>query len=648
MGVGLAFVRRPDNRKIPRGGGPGALLAVDDERAALATMRLSSQPYCSLAERIARQAAATPERIALLAGRDAITYAGLDALGRRLARRLDAVLAGRQAPVGVWADLGPAHVAALLACHRLGLPIVPVDPDRGTLRNLQVLLLADAGAVVCAGDPGAVPDGVAGRFPVVSLDDMPADGGDDVPDRSTPEAPALIIFTSGSTGVPKGVVKCQRSLAASVLIRVDILGIGADDVCAFAGSPSVSGAHLAAWTGLAAGTAQVLLPQSSQPEAILSRYVEAGVTCTSFYIGLARVLAQHPRARELLAGLRTLTLFGDVVHWSDVEMVRAATAPGARILCSFGATEASWSIGWFVPPTPPGAAGRTPIGRCLPGAALWLDTSESGDGEDDVGELVVTSPRLATGYWKDEPLTAAWFLPDPAGSGRRLFRTGDIVRRRADGIYEFLGRADHQIKLSGWRIELEEVEAVARKVPGVTAACAVARRNAEGDAHALALYVGFAPGAAADATAVDARLRDELPRQMWSVEVVVVARFPMTRSVKVDRVKLAELDLQRLERQDAGPAPDDAWPDRLSARIATCLADELQLATLRRERSFSDHGGNSLRALTCALALDRLFGLAVDPEELLGDRSLDAMVASLAARVRHLGADILGQDREPA
>ena len=607
------------------------LVPIADESATPVDAAVPADPLQALAH----WARVQPDHVAVRAPDGSLTYGELERRARALALRLERVLEGRSEPIVACAPLGCLHVVAMAAGLHLGLPVVPLDPALSQLRNRQTVQMVGASVAVCAGDAEAMARHVGPAVTQVRLDGLDAENGSPA-GAGRAELPAMLIFTSGSTGLPKGVVKKRASMGESCAIRRHMLRIGPGDVAAFAGSSAVSGAHLNCWTALISGATLVAIPGADSIEAILDIYAANAVTVSAFYVGLGRIVAGHPQAREKLRALRAVTLFGDVVQWDDIAALRTVLSPGADVFCSYGATEVSWSTGWIVPSDHPLQQGRAPIGRCLPGATLWLDPA----GEAGIGELVVSSPRMAVGYWNDAERTDQRFLKLPDGSGRIVFRTGDMVRTGVDGLLAFLGRDDNMVKLRGRRVEIEEIETVARKAPGVAAAGVVPRRDAAGAVVALVLYVAVAEDAG-DGSVLQDLLRQELPRFMWPVEIVAMTRLPMTQSAKIDRKRLREIDLQRVEKAGASAGADGEGEaeEGLEQRVAACIAAELGVPSLDGARSFMDYGGDSLRALAAALSIERLFDVSLDPEDFFDDITLGELLARILRAIEAQGGE---------
>ena len=533
-------------------------------------------------------------------------------------------------PVLVLAPQGPLHIRAVLACWRLGAAYVPLDPLSPPLRLRHVAAQCRDAVLVCQHAAAPLAQALARADRIV--EERAADAPAALPELPEPSAPAFVVFTSGTTGLPKGVAKSQAAVLDAAAMRIDIHHLRAGDVLAYLGGPAVSANvnHVAA--ALLAGAAILVTRRDLAPAALLELLARHRTTHLAAYAGHLLALGRHDDARGRLATVEDVALFGDSVTWADLAALRDVLAPGALVSSIYGQTEASTTMFWFVPPAATGS-GRVPIGRPMPGAQCWVaPLDEAGDGERLVGELCVAGPRVAAGYWGDAALDAARFLPHPEEPGRLVLKTGDVVAVPPDGPVELVGRADNMVKLRGWRIEIEEIETAARALAGVAAAGVVVRRTPSGAAGALALYLAPEEGAALDPTEAGRSLRQVLPSYMRPAAIEVMARLPMTATGKVDRPRLTELDAGRAA---PGPAPAEAGgAPGLDGRLARVVAQELRLERVDPQRSFTDQGGDSLAALGVCLRLERLFGTAPDPEDLLGDQPLGELLDAMARRIR--------------
>lgn len=577
-------------------------------------------------------------RTAIFGPGGATTYGGLLDRSLAVASRLYRLVGASREPVVVLASQGMNQIVAILACLRLGLPYVPLDPRHSPLRHRQVMAISRAQAVICEAETRATAISIARGIPVLDIGDSGGGTPGPLPELPDARAVANIIFTSGSTGAPKGVHHTQASLLSSAAMAIDLLHIGPDDRLVVVGSLAVvtSGSRLLG--GALAGATLLPLPNGIALPDFLELCTRHGATVLSCYVGFARAIALHPKAADALRRVRAAIVFGDIAEWQDLAAMRRVLPDDSQLCILYGTTESDMTVAWYPPRDAPTASGRVPIGYALPGADLWLDRrKEPATDGSQVGELLAGGDRMAIGYWRYPEQTEARFAPHPQDPARRIYRTGDLLRLHPDGLLEYVGRRDNQVKVRGWRVELEDIEAVARRMPGVAGAGAVARRNAAGIVENVVLHVTAAPDTAPNTGDLAARIRKALPRHMWPAEIRLVAVLPRTETGKLDRGRLAELDAE-LRGQ---PSPSgkrviaaDQWSDELSRRIARMIASNLNLKAMEPEDNFIDLGGDSLEALNVAVRIEKSFGVTIDPSELLEAKTVGATVADIAAMTR--------------
>ncbi|HEX3530471.1 MAG TPA: amino acid adenylation domain-containing protein, partial [Thermoanaerobaculia bacterium] len=452
---------------------------------------------------IAVRARSHPRTLAVAAAGGQLTYGGLAARAAALARRLIALGAGPDVPVGVHAGRSPELVTGALAALWAGGAYLPLDPSYPEERLAHMVRASGMPVLLSASlQAGESPAWAAG-VRVLRLD-----AGEPAPTMETPEplpapaavppeALAYVLYTSGSTGQPKGVQVPRSGLDALVRWHLRAWRVTAEDRATLVASPGFDAAVWESWPYLAAGASLHLPDEEARlsPERLLSWLAAERITVSFLPTPLAEplvVAAEGRAARGELPhlALRALLTGGD----------RLRRAPGRPLPFAlgnhYGPTESSVVATWTTV-SPDGVAARPPsIGRPVDGTRVHvLDP-----GLDPVplgvpGELWIAGAGLARGYLGRPDLTAERFLPDPfAGRpGERMYRSGDLVRRLADGGLDFLGRVDTQVKLRGVRIELGEIESVLARHPRVAEAVAVLRPDAEG--AQLAAYVVQRPAA---------------------------------------------------------------------------------------------------------------------------------------------------------
>ncbi|MDO4075942.1 amino acid adenylation domain-containing protein [Clavibacter michiganensis] len=564
------------------------------------------------------RAAADPGRPAVI-GSDGhvVAYGELAENARRVAGLLRARGVRSGETVAITAPAGPDRVAAVLGVLLAGACYAPVGPDQPPARRAMVLargidcVLADDGLV------DAIAAGLSpGGPPVVALGTARDAAPLADPVAVAPDDPAYLLFTSGSTGRPKGVEVAHRAAVATIRSLARVAPVGPDDRAIALSALDFDLSVYDLFALLSVGGAVVVPAEHERRDADRCRdLVRAhGVTVWNTVPALLDMLLTATGDGPL--PLRLVLLGGDVVG-TDLPARLAACAPAARLLALGGMTEATIHstvhearVGAPVDPASP--ARGLPWGEPLPGVRVRVVDERGRDRPDGVpGELLVGGHALARGYRGEPELTAQRF---PVLDGARWYRSGDRARYRRDDagrpVLESLGRADHQLKIRGHRVEPGEVEAALTSAPGVQRAVVVAV------AGALAAMVVPEPGAVVAPDDVAAHAGALLPPSMACARVVVRAGLPLTANGKVDRARIvAEL----AERSAPALRPDDDAPRTPEERLVERVWSELLGVPCGRGRSFFAAGGDSLQATRSVAAL----------------RAAGAADASVAALFRH-------------
>jgi amino acid adenylation domain-containing protein len=551
-------------------------------------------------ERFAAWAARTPDAPAVAHAGRTLTYRELDERAGRLARALRRRGVGPDVPVGVCLERSPELAVATLAVLKAGGAYVALDPAVPAAR--LAWMLSDSGAaVVVAGDsargllraPGVEVIAVEGDGAAAGAGPAePVDGGAGARNL------AYVIYTSGSTGTPRAVGVEHGGLAALCDWHAAAFAVTPADRATQLASPGFDASAWEVWPYLARGACVEVVPDEvrADPPALRDWLVRRGVTVAFVPTPLAGPLLALPWPRD--AALRWLLAGGD----------RLCARPGAAlpfaVANNYGPTECT-VVSTSGPVAAEGA--RAPsIGRPVAGARGWvLDAALAPLPEGVPGELCVGGAPVARGYLRRPALTAERFVPDPFSGvpGARMYRTGDRVRWVDGGELEYLGRADGQVKVRGFRIEPGEVEAALRGCPGVDECAVVAAEGATGETR-LAAYVA----GPAELGALRAQLRRTLPDYMVPAAFVALDRLPLTPSGKLDRRAL--------------PVPGDAAAEEgrrlepeteTEARVAGIWRELLGVPAVGVEDSFFDVGGHSLllARLQSRLARELESGLTV-------------------------------------
>ncbi|MFD7276564.1 amino acid adenylation domain-containing protein [Streptomyces sp. NPDC059862] len=562
----------------------------------------------------------TPHAPAVLSPTDSLDYAGLNARANRLARELLARGAGPERLVAVALPRGADALTAVVAVLKSGAAYLPVD--LGYPRARLTGMLDDTGPLLMLTTRETDDPTLAPGVPRLYLDQESGLGGQadtDVDDRERPAPlrtahPAYVIYTSGSTGRPKGVVVPHTGLAALLRHQRDLLRLTPDTRVLQFASPSFDASVWELVTALLTGGAAVVAPPErlapGQPLADL--VAEQGVTCLLLAPSALAAMPPGglPEGINLVVGAEACSP-ELVARWSTGRHMVNAYGPTESTVI---ATQTGPLSGRLVPP----------MGRAVPGTRVrLLDAALRPVPPGVPGEVYLSGDGLARGYLGRPGTTAERFVADPFGPpGARMYRTGDLARRTADGELAYLGRADSQVKVRGFRIEPGEVEGVLTRAPGVGGAVVVAREVRPGT-RLLVGYVVPAVEATAvpDPIALRAFAEERLPGYMVPAAVTVLDAFPRTPGGKVDVKALPE---PGFEAASAYRAPS-SQRERLLHEVFT---DVLGLPRIGVDDSFFDLGGDSVTATQLAARAHQA-GLALTAKDIFGHKTI-ARLAEVA------------------
>ena len=626
---------------------------LPDEGASIADFdrTSSSSPTHTVADRFETVARLFPEQLAVQDRTRSLTYAQLYRLVQRLAEATAAMVATRPGPVAILLPHEVRFPAAILAVLTAGRGFAALDANDPTERIKLIAAHATASAVVSAGRLAQEAKRLFPDLPVLDIETT--DAPRKKTNRSTADDLAYIIYTSGSTGAPKGVYQNHRGLLRDIMHCTKTQEICCEDRLALFNSPTnISGLRVSLSALLNGATLDVIDPRELQPSGVACEIRDRGITIFRSVPTLFRRVVEALDEGEVLENLRLVLLGGDRVDWRDFELFKRACQPRARFGVHLGATECStlyleWYVDEFMPRT-----GLLPVGRCVPErSTVLLDEDGRPVPDGVVGEFVVSSRHLALGYWRDPHLTALAFSTDPVDPQVRVFKTGDLGRRRPDGLFEHVGRKDDQIKLRGHRIDPTEIESVLREQADVREAAVVVRRDETGTPQSLAAYVeqlssteGLHP------SDLRSMLANRLPRYMIPATFQVVDALPRLPNLKLDRVRLKELDAaRRSEQRDAAsdrnpgtirgmlPNEDSIAPSPLVGPLHYQIAEIWQRLVGREDIEYDDNffeiGGDSLLATQMICEVEAVTGQKIPPSALGTVFTIRELTATVMRRI---------------
>ncbi len=553
-------------------------------------------------ELFAARAEQVPDAAAVVLDGERWTYRELNERSNRLARFLRAEGVGPEARVGICLERSPKLIMAVLAVLKAGGAYVPLDPAYMQDADERVrFMLQDAQASLVLTDSILSARIGADWAKQVLLDGRQAEEIDSE-DRRNPDPAAsaenlaYVLYTSGSTGRPKGVMVTHGNLLNAYFGWEKAYGLGSEvrshlQMASF-GFDVFTGDLVRA---LCSGGKLVICPKETmlEPEELLDLMHREQVEGAEFVpIILRNLLPYLESTGRTPESLRLAVVGSDAWHVADHRRAKQALGARTRLINSYGLTETTIDSSYFEGDVARlSDAAMVPIGRPFPNVRLYVLDGRMRPAPIGVpGELYIGGDGLSRGYVNPQ-LDAGRFVVDSHGPGARLLRTGDRARWRADGQVEFLGRADNQVKVRGFRVEPEEVEQVLREHPSLSQAAVAARERSPGDLRLVA-YTVARPGLAPEAHELRQFLVERVPEYMVPSAFVVLPSLPETPSGKVDRKALPEPDWGlALSGRFVAPQSDT------ERRLAEIWEELLDVRPVGVRDPFFDLGGNSLLAM---------------------------------------------------
>jgi amino acid adenylation domain-containing protein len=589
------------------------LMTPEQKRALLAPPLATSQANECLHHRFERQAARTPDAVAVTCDGKSLTYAELNQRANAVATRLVSMGAGPEILIGLCVERSLSMVVGILGILKAGAAYLPIDlsypPDRVSF------MLEDAGVPVLLSQRSLETSLPPHQAAVLFLDDI-TDSADDAPNCTVkPENLAYVIYTSGSTGKPKGCLITHANVVRLFDQTDHWYGFRPSDVWTLFHSCAFDFSVWEIWGALLYGGKLVVVPYwvSRSPEAFAELLRRERVTVLNQTPSAFRQLAPFVISTIPLSDqtLRYVIFGGEALELSSLLpwMERYGDCK-PDLINMYGITETTVHVTYRPITLKEVRAGSgSLIGQPIPDLAVYvLDPQGQPVPLGVTGEMYVGGAGVARGYLRRPELTDQRFIENPFAPGR-LYRTGDLARRLPNGDLEYLGRNDEQVKVRGFRIELGEIENALQSYRDVRQAAVVI--HGEGDDRVIVAYLVIVPGTLLTPPELRGALLLTLPEYMIPAAFVIIDKMPSTPSGKIDRKALPALNLAIRKAHDSVP-PET--PTQIT--LAKIWESLLKMENIGIHESFFDLGGHSILAVKLMTQIRSSFGVQLQPHHI--------------------------------
>ncbi|MCF4968772.1 non-ribosomal peptide synthetase [Nostoc sp. CMAA1605] len=560
----------------------------------------------SIPSRFEQQVKKYPHHFAVKTRNYEWTYDELNIQANRIAQAILAANLSNEAKIALLFDHDAPMIAAILGVMKAGKTYVPIDSQYP--RDRVLYILKDSLSQVILTNSKNLNNSqylINNSQIIINIDHL--DINDDVvtthPEIS-PDTIAYILYTSGSTGNPKGVIQNHRNVLHFIRNHTNNLHISSTDRLCLLASYSFDAAIIDIFSALLNGA--TLYPYDIKTEGLIyfsdwlsEQKITVYHSTPTVYRHFLQILnAKDSITKAKLSQVRLVVLGGEQVVKSDVELYQNFFADDCILVNGLGSTESSFNLQYLIDKNTQITQKFVPVGYAFEDTEIIL-LDDAGNQTDICGEIAIKSHHVALGYWQKPELTKAVFFDDPQGSKKRIYRTGDLGRLRANGIIECLGRKDFQVKIRGFRVELAEIEAVLNQHPQVRETVVIAREDIVGDKQ-LAAYIVTRKDEDI-LSEVKHYLRQKLPSYMIPIAVIVMGNLPLTPNGKINRLALPAPDFSKSESTRYTTPSDN-----LELQLTKIWEQVLGIKSVDLDDNFFDIGGHSLLAVNLFAEIEKI------------------------------------------
>lgn len=583
----------------------------------------------TIGDRFAQMVARHAARTALKSETWSPTYAELDAAANRLAH---AVIGGGGAPgerIALLLRHDTPLIAALLAVLKTGRVVVVLNQTDPPARLRQILEDAAPALLVTDAANRELAGEIAGPTLQVTTFEEHSSGPASAPQiKVEPRDLAFLIYTSGSTGRPKAVMQTHRNVVYNARRLSRGMEIRAEDAVTLLASPSGGQGVATTWCALLNGAALCPFPPLERGAAEIADWLpRTGITVVVAAASLFRAFVKTLAAGQQLPEVRLVRLGSESATTEDFAAFQKLFGEACILFLTLSSSETGNITQLRLRRADVVAAGRLPVGFPADGIeVLLLDENGNEVPPGETGEVVARGRYLSPGYWRNESLTAERFTDSDQPETTRLFRSGDLARRDADGLLWFAGRKDSRVKIRGYRVELSEIEEALTRLPEVERAVVVLRPLPDGDTQLIGYVVARDKGVPADA--LRRALRATLPAYMVPAAFVFLEEFPLTPHGKIDRQALpAPAEPKHAIRRSDKPR------DIVEITLVKIWETVLGIAPIGRHDDFFELGGTSLQSIEVLLHIEERLGPLLPPSTLAEYSTIERLAPVLAGHV---------------